>query len=161
MSRELVLCALHRLGAPSTAADVSDKASALAVSEGWPRSTWAALSPQSVSRLLQSAGCKKAGAVRDPTGNNRPMWQPPSCTFDIDYPLPARPEEQSRHPLTGRTPEQMYALFDALDTALTTATRQREELRDLVTRHDRELAGLAQRCKHQLLAAGFAQGGDA
>lgn len=158
MSRELVLCALRRIGEPATAADVAEHALTLAMEEGWPRHTWAALNPQATVRHLRAANCVKAGEVRDPTGNNRPMWQPPDGQFDRAAALPPRPSAGGEHALAGRSPAQVYALFDALDTTLKAAVRQRDEQRDLQVRHDRELADLARTCKQQLLAVGL--GGD-
>ena len=109
VSRELILCALHRLGKPSMAADVADQAAALALSEpGWPRNTGAKFSPASAAAHLNQIA-EKAGTARDTSGNNRPLFQPKGGTFDPNYPMPEPPrppraEPEGRYCSTSRHP---------------------------------------------------------
>lgn len=157
MNEDLLMTALSRRGAPSTAAEVFDMSVGLAMSAGWPRRTWEQSSVKTVSRLLQSMANRSQilrFGMRKEGGREVPLYG--LATYQRDAPLPPQPDlAGTDHPLVGMTAHQRLVLFDAQDAMLQALHRQRTELHQMVDRHMRELSDLTQRQRHQLLAAGL------
>lgn len=159
MNAELLLCALARRGCPSTAGELADTASGLAMANSWPRSTWEGELAKKASRLLQSMAVKrevvKTGSRRE-NARDVPLYGLVDRSYDPQAPVPDPPApDGAEHPLVGMTKRQQFAIFDALDSAAQIGTRHRAEMRDLIARHDRELAEHAARAKRDLLSAGL------
>lgn len=159
MNAELLLCALARRGCPSTAGELADVAIGLAMASGWPRWTWEGEPAKKASRLLQAMATKgdvvRAG-VRRENSRDVPLYGLSDRPYDAHAPVPDAPDpDGTDHPFVGLTRRQQFAIFDALDTSAQIATRHRAEMRDLIARHDRELAEHAARAKRDLLAAGL------
>jgi len=165
--KEVLLCALLRIGAPSTASELCDTAIQLMQNEGWPRRSWAELNAKSASRHLQ--GMRDAGTLVSITqkDNGRDVphyWLPKNgAPCDPKYPMPPPPDPEGEdHPLHGKTKRQQFVIFDMHDALLHTLLRQRTERQEqldrtnaMVERHARELAELTARNRRDMLAAGL------
>jgi hypothetical protein len=155
---QLLLCALHRRGKPSTAGDIHETALGLAMNAGWPRSEWPT-NPKQVAALLK--GMIKAGDVMQvdcsrENGRDVPMFQPIcGAGFDSEYEMPDPPAKPKKSDLDGMTKPQIYALVDVLEALVHEGARQRRELGSLLVRQLEEFERTTERAKRQLLAAGI------
>lgn len=137
--RELLLCCLNRIGAPSTAAEVAEYAFSLAAGDGHPRDAFSGLNPQMVAGILrgmEQAGTIQRGESRYDTskGRDQPRW----CVLNRDsrYPLPLPPDDdeppqkeqraEPRSPYDSLTRDQMIALLQVQDDIAAVAARLRE-----------------------------------
>jgi hypothetical protein len=157
MNPDLALAALHRLGRPSTAADIFDCALGLGRSAGWPREHLGG-SVQKFAKLLERMNREDNSVfVVDrvlENGNSRNLWAP-TGDFTSGYPIPPPPSEKGSHPLDDMNREQTLAVFDVADATLFELRRQRRELRAVMDRHEDELERLMNRARQRLATVGL------
>jgi hypothetical protein len=113
--RDMVLACLQRAEGKQSAGELSEFATALAMSEGHPKACWAPLSPQAVQgilRQLQRQGLVDNAEGRRNTryGRDEPMWVPAAGTFAVQVPL---------HPEIENTPARAAAAAAAAVGAVT------------------------------------------
>lgn len=153
----LLLCALHRLGKPSTAAAVLDRATALAIDADWPRRHYPG-SVHHVSAALRNMA-KASMVVQDShtidDGKSRPLYRV-TGEFNFNYPMPPVPRDgPGDSPLSPLSPPQLTALFDVLTTLLHESGRQRRDLERFLIGQHTELERQLERANARLVAAGL------
>lgn len=166
--RELLLCSLHQAGAPTSAAELCDAMSSLALEAYADKDQWATLTTASVAgllRVLQREGLVVAdGSERDSRqGRAVPTWRP-AAGFDQDYPVPMprsqpdpaggdlpRQELAPCSPYAGLTPVKARALL-AIHDRIFEATARRQAAVDAA---EREFQVTLERERRALLQLGF------
>jgi hypothetical protein len=153
----LIICALRRGGAPSTAADVYDLALMLAQEARWPREQWPK-SPQQVSamlRQLEALKCVSRSGMTKENGIPRPLWIP-RADFDKTAEIPQPPESaRDIDKVAGLTPEQTLSLFDRLQDVADTLMTQRRDALALFDRQQHNLDRSIGRLREQLVTLGL------
>ncbi len=157
MSAALILCALHHCAKPSTAADISDVATQLALDADYPKAA-SAINAKTTAALLKrmekDGDVRRNGTART-EGSDRPLWEPVRGF----RPEPATPAyegpERDPLPIETMTRLQQLAVFGVLDCTMFELQQQRRELRDLFDQQDRRLGKLVEKTRAQLAANGL------
>lgn len=156
--KELLLCALRRIGRAATAADVTDAAVGLAVDAGWPRHHYEGNTVKRVAaalRQMEGAGVVRRVGEERVDGNARPLWAPGDGRFDAQAPVPVPAEPARKHALEGRTQAQAFTMFDAMDELAVLGQRQMSELMEFAQRQAREYQAMQARVRSRLAAVGL------
>lgn len=164
--RDLLMCGLSRMGAPSTAAEVAEYVLSIAASEGHPREAFAALTPQTVAGILR--GMEQAGIIQRgesrydaSKGREQSRW----CVVDRDprYPVPMPPDyepdstpepaarAEPRSPYEGLSRDQMITLLQVHDDIAGAVSR----MRAAVAEAQAELDSIVSTARTRLAARGL------
>lgn len=136
--KQLLLCALHRIGNPAAASQVMDRAIALALDAGWPNHHI----PKSVHKVsAELRNMERDGLIASPgdvrdDGKDRPAYQPRQ-PIDSGMECPEPPNETPKgHPIDHLERHQVIALFDTFQMAIEMRARHEAEMNEALRHVD-------------------------
>lgn len=152
MTRELVLCALHRAGEPVDTGTLLELVRDLAIDGGWPARAVAAWSAKALPPMLRHM---QADTLVHRTPDQQ-RYYPATDVYDTARPIPAPPDDTAaEHDLDGMSRTQLVTVFEVQSDVIARLTALCADQLQASARFAQQFQQIQQSARTRLYAVGL------